>query len=234
MQQEMERAFQCPISKIDVVYNGLNLERISQLNDQSFDPIAWRAKYAQPDEKIIYYVGRITYEKGIFILLNAAPKILEAMQGAVKFVIIGSGDAHATLLKRQAWNLGIDHKVIFTGFMTDLDLSKFQKIADCAVFPSLYEPFGIVALESFAANVPVVVSNTGGMPEVVQDQITGIVVQVNDPNALAGGILQILQQPQKAKQLVEAAHHDLKERFCWQAIAKKTEAVYQKAVGQIS
>jgi glycosyltransferase involved in cell wall biosynthesis len=147
-------------------------------------------------------------------------------------VIIGSGEAHTAILKRQAWNLGIDHQVIFTGFMTDHDLSRFQRIADCAVFPSLYEPFGIVALESFAANVPVVVSNTGGMPEVVKDQITGIVVQVNDPDSLAAGILQILQNPPAAKQMVEAAHYDLKKRFCWQAIAQKTAAVYQQTLAE--
>ncbi len=228
MRDEVERAFKCPDTKVDVIYNGLNLARATCLHRQDFDPITWRAKYAEFDQKIIYYVGRITYEKGIFILLNAAPKILTAMEGKAKFVIIGLGDAHAIMLKRQAWNLGIDHKVTFTGFMSDSDLGKFQMIADCAVFPSLYEPFGIVALESFAANMPIVVSNTGGLPEVVQDQITGVVAKVNDPDSLAEGILQILQNPNYARQLVKAARLDLEKRFCWQAIALQTEAVYQK------
>jgi glycosyltransferase involved in cell wall biosynthesis len=228
MQGEVERAFQCLDTKVDVVYNGLNLARTTQLQHQDFDPIAWRAKYAESDQKIIYYVGRITHEKGIFILLNAAPKILTAMEGKAKFVIIGSGDDHAILLKRQAWDLGIAHKVVFTGFMSDSDLGKFQLIADCAVFPSLYEPFGIVALESFAANMPIVVSNTGGLPEVVQDRVTGIVAKVNDPDSLAAGILQILQNPDYAKQLVKAARIDLEKRFCWQAIALQTEIVYKK------
>jgi glycosyltransferase involved in cell wall biosynthesis len=231
MCDEVDRALQCPSNKVDVVFNGLNLDRATKLHRQDFNPVDWRVQYADSDEPIIYYVGRLTHEKGIFVLLNAVPKILEAIGGKIKFVIIGSGDAHAVILKRQAWNLGIAHKIIFTGFMSDLDLAKFQMIADCAVFPSLYEPFGIVALESFAANVPVVVSNTGGLPEVVQDQITGIVVKVNDSDSLAQAILQILQKPDKTAQMVKAAHLDLKQRFCWEAIAQKTVAVYQKAIG---
>ncbi|MDX1977937.1 MAG: glycosyltransferase family 4 protein [Pseudanabaenaceae cyanobacterium bins.68] len=228
MRGEVERALQCPDTKVDVVYNGLTPNRVCL--DPDFDPKQWRSQYANPDQKIVYYVGRITYEKGIFVLLNAAPQILAATQDQVKFVIIGSGDSYTNLLKQQAWDLGISHQVIFTGFMSDQDLGKFQLIADCAVFPSLYEPFGIVALEGFAANVPVVVSNTGGLPEVVIDQVTGVVVRVNDAAALAQGILQVLEDVDYAQKLVQAANIDLKQRFSWQAIAHQTSQVYAQVL----
>jgi glycosyltransferase involved in cell wall biosynthesis len=234
MQGEVDRALGCPPEKTDIVYNGLSLERVQKSHNNDFDQAALHQKYAELDEAIVYYVGRITYEKGIYLLLNAAPQILAAMSDKVKFVIIGTGEAYSILLQRQAWDLGIHHKVTFTGFMSDRDLSMLQAIASCAVFPSLYEPFGIVALESFAAGVPVVVSDTGGMPEVVQHQVTGIVTHVNDSDDLAMGILEILQYPDRAKKLVENAKTELQDRFSWQKLAIETEAVYRKVLGDVS
>ena len=114
--------------------------------------------------------------------------------------------------------------------MADADFWKFQTIADCAVFPSLYEPFGIVALESFAAKVPLIVSNTGGLPEVVRHGVTGIVTQVNDTNSLAEGIIQILQNREYAQTLVDHAQSELRERFAWDQLALKTEAVFLKVL----
>ncbi|AFY69872.1 glycosyl transferase group 1 [Thalassoporum mexicanum PCC 7367] len=232
MRDEVERALHCDRQKISVIYNGLSQKRIEkaqQARAQTFDRQALRQKYAQPDECIVYYVGRLTYEKGIFMLLNAAPKILAVTQDKVKFVIIGSGEAYSILLKRQAWDLGIYHKVIFTGFMADEDLYKFQTIADCAVFPSLYEPFGIVALESFAAAVPTVVSDTGGLPEVVRDGKTGVITHTNDSESLARGILKVLQDREFRSSLIENAKQELHDRFTWSKLAQQTEAVYKKA-----
>jgi glycosyltransferase involved in cell wall biosynthesis len=233
MQSEVERALNCPPTKVDIVYNGLSLERATRSQHMNFDRAVFRSQFAEPDDQIVYYVGRLTHEKGIFLLLNAAPKVVAETNGKVKFVIIGSGDAYSILLQRQAWDLGIYHKVLFTGFMSDDDLSKFQTIADCAVFPSLYEPFGIVALESFAAKVPVVVSDTGGMPEVVRDGFTGVVTKVNDSDSLAEGILEVLQNPENGKKLIENAQVELRQRFAWPRLARQTEAVYQNVLAQI-
>ena len=231
MRGELQRALDCPTEKIDVVYNGLSVERwqnIANAREQGVGRMELREKYAASDEAIIYYVGRITYEKGLYVLLNALPKVIEAMNDKVRLVIIGTGEAYAILLQRQAWDLGIYHKVLFTGFMADVDLWEFQAIADCAVFPSLYEPFGIVALESFAAKVPLVVSDTGGLPEVVRDGITGSVTRVNDANSLAEGIIRILQNPEYAKSLVENAQSDLRDRFGWDKLAVQTETIFRK------
>ncbi|MEI6329025.1 MAG: glycosyltransferase family 4 protein [Pseudanabaena sp. ELA645] len=231
MRGEVQRALGCATEKVDVVYNGLSVERwqnIANAREQGLGRIALREKYAASDEAIIYYVGRITYEKGLYVLLNALPKVIEAMNDKVRLVIIGTGEAYAILLQRQAWDLGIYHKVLFTGFMADVDLWEFQAIADCAVFPSLYEPFGIVALESFAAKIPLVVSDTGGLPEVVRDGITGSVTRVNDANSLADGIITILRNPEYVKSLVENAQSDLSDRFAWDKLAVQTETIFLK------
>ncbi|OKH25650.1 glycoside hydrolase [Hydrococcus rivularis NIES-593] len=230
MRQELQRALGTPWDKIDVVYNGIRAEK--KQRDPHFDYQAFRRRYAEDSEKIVYYVGRMTYEKGVAVLLNAAPKVIWEMGGYVKFVIIGGGNTDK--LKEQAWNLGISNKCYFTGFMSEEDLDKFQTIADCAVFPSLYEPFGIVALESFAARVPVVVSDTGGFPEVVRHTKTGIVTHTNNPDSLAWGILEVLKNPGYAQWLIDNAYEDLERRFSWPKLARQTEAVYGLVLHQRS
>ena len=226
MRQEVERSLYSPWDKIDVIYNGIRAEK--KQHHLEFHQQDFRRQFADDSEKIVYYVGRMTYEKGVSVLLNSAPKVLSAMGGNVKFVIIGGGNTDH--LKKQAWDLGIWHKCYFTGFMADEYLDKFQTIADCAVFPSLYEPFGIVALESFAAGTPVVVSDTGGLPEVVQHTKTGIVTHVNNPDSLAWGILEVLKNPGYCQWLTDNAYQDLEERFNWSKIATQTEQVYQQVI----
>ena len=189
MRYEVERAFKCPWNKIDVIFNGIRPEKKPLLQEE--EKIALRRSFAHDEEKIVYYVGRMAHEKGVYVLLDAAPQVLRELQGKVKFVIIGGGNTDH--LKQQARNLAIWDQCCFTGFMADQDLDKFQTVADCAVFPSLYEPFGIVALESFAARVPVVVSNTGGLSEIVEHNQTGVVTHPNNPGSLAWGIVKVLR-----------------------------------------
>jgi len=226
MQGEVERTLDSPGDKINVIYNGIRPEKKRPIPPS--EVWEFRRNFARDEEKIVYYLGRMSYEKGVEVLLRAAPKVLREKGGNVKFLIIGGGNTDH--LQGLAWDLGIWHQCCFTGFMAEADLDKFQTIADCAVFPSLYEPFGIVALESFAARVPVVVSNAGGLPEVVRDRHTGIVTWTNNPDSLASGILEILQNPDRAQKLVENAYQDLNRRFSWSQLARQTEAVYQQVL----
>jgi glycosyltransferase involved in cell wall biosynthesis len=230
MRREVERVLESPWDKIDVIYNGIRPEKKPRLQD--FDAWNFRRRYAEDREKIVYYVGRMSYEKGVSVLLNAAPKVIWEMGGNAKFVIIGGGNTNQ--LQQQAWNLGIWDKCYFTGFMSDDELNKFQTVANCAVFPSLYEPFGIVALESFAARVPVVVSDTGGLPEVVQHTKTGVVSSTNNSESLAWGILEVLKHPAYAQWLIDNAYQDLERRFCWPKLAQQTQAVYDRVVEERS
>lgn len=230
MRQEVGQILGCPWERISIIYNGIRPEKKCRPKD--FDFWEFRRRFAADHEQIVYYVGRMTYEKGIFVLLNAAPKVIGELGGNVKFIFIGGGNTDQ--LKQQAWDLGIWEKCFFTGFMSDEDLDKFQTIADCAVFPSLYEPFGIVALESFAARVPVVVSDAGGLAEVVRHTKTGIVTWKWDCNSLAWGILEVLRNPGYAKWLTDNAYDELSKRFNWANIATQTQTVYAKALDKSS
>ncbi len=224
MKREVHWALHCPIDKIDVIYNGICQERKQPRRE--FEFWRFRRRFAADQEKIVYYVGRLTYEKGIDILLCAAPRVIWEMGGRAKIVVIGGGNADG--LKRLAWDLGIWHKCYFTGFMAEEELNQFRRVADCAVFPSRYEPFGIVALENFSARVPVVVSDAGGLPEVVHHTKTGVVTQTGNPDSLAWGILEVLRNPGYAQWLVDNAYEDLDRRFQWADIAQQTEQVYDR------
>ncbi len=226
MCQELERAFACPGEKMRVIYNGIR-PRPYPLD---FDRQAWRSQYALEGEKLIYYVGRMTYEKGVKVLLQAAPQVIEHLEGHLRIVLIGTGWVDD--LEQEARSLGISKYCQFSGFMADDQLHRFRQVADCAVFPSLYEPFGIVVLENFAARVPVVVSNAGGLPEVVRHMETGIVTWSNNPDSLAWGILQVLCNPELGRRLTEQAAADLPARFGWPRLAKATEEVYGQVLGE--
>jgi glycosyltransferase involved in cell wall biosynthesis len=230
MRLEIERIFQCPWNKIDVVYNGIYAQKKQRHPD--FDYWQFRRRFAADCEKIVYYVGRMTHEKGVQVLLNAAPRVLRELNGTVKFVMIGGGNTDS--LKRQASSLGIWDKCYFTGFMSDSDLDKFQTIADCAVFPSLYEPFGIVALESFAARVPVVVSDAGGLPEVVRHSKTGIVTQAGNADSVRLGHPRSFEKlhlrPLASRKRLRRPRSPLR----WDKLAQQTEAVFGRVLHERS
>lgn len=144
MRQELHNTLHTPFDKLDVIYNGIRSE--TKNVPSTLDVLEFRRRFAQDHEQIVYYVGRMTPEKGIARLVDAAPQVLSQAQYPVKFVIVGGGNT--VPLQHQVQQMGLGPHFEFTGFLPDDELNVFQTIADCAVFPSLYEPFGIVALES--------------------------------------------------------------------------------------
>lgn len=224
MKGEAIRLFECPTDKIDVVYNGVNAARFEfEWSEQ--ERLAHRAKLALPEEKIVMYVGRFVREKGIQVLLNAASTVL-AQEPNTKFLIVGGGNRER-FENFLDW-AGLRDKVLFTGFMANRSLYQLYRVADVAVFPSLYEPFGIVALEAMAAGAPVVASDAGGLREVVLHDQTGTLSYSGNPESLAWGILHVLRDPERAKRLGVNAKVRLRTDFDWSLIADQTIAVYDR------
>ncbi len=226
MAQEVRDYFHAPADKIDIIPNGVSsacFHRWHGINLNTF-----RAMYALPDEKIVFYVGRVQYEKGIETLVRSVPAVL-AQYPAAKFVIAGTG-SDLERLRQLSWEMGIGQKVLFTGRIPDDDRDRLLLAADCAVFPSLYEPFGIVALEAMAAGCPVVVSAIGGLQEVVQHAETGLTTYPGDPQSVAWGILQTLQHPEWTSQRVDRARSRVMELFNWPRIAEQTRQVYRRII----
>jgi len=179
----------------------------------------------------VLFVGRLVYEKGAHVLINGIPKVLEKVNA--KFIIVGSG-----YMKEQLSNIvrsmGLEHKVMFTGFVEDETLLKLQKCADVSVVPSLFEPFGIVALEAMAAKSPVVVSDTGGLSEIVDHDLTGVKVYPNSPESLAWGITKLLLDENYRNRIIENAYKKVQEKYDWDKIALHTKRIYEGVLGEYS
>lgn len=222
MAKQIMETFHTPADKIDVVRNGTCI-RTNPFRHAT-DRAAFRLKYAAEEERIIFYVGRIVYEKGLHVLLDAIPRLRE--HTGVRAVIAGTGPYLETL-KAQAEAMNIGQHVTFAGFISDEERDKLYHVADVATFPSLYEPFGIVALEAYAAGCPVVVSQTGGLMEVVRPQETGITVVPGNAESLAWGILTTFQNPDETFARVSNALREVREQYDWQCIAHETNAVYE-------
>lgn len=224
MKDEVNRYFNCPPDKVDVIYNGVDASKF-RFDWTDEERTAWRGKLANADEKIVMYVGRFVREKGIHVLLNAASVVL-ANEPKTKFVIVGGGNREQ-LEKFVNW-YGLKDKVLFTGFMANRSLHQLYRCADVAVFPSLYEPFGIVALEGMAAGAAVVASDAGGLKEVVLHDETGTSSWAGNPESLAWGILRVLRDPELAAEMKTKADERLDTDFDWGLIADQTIAVYDQ------
>jgi glycosyltransferase involved in cell wall biosynthesis len=222
-------AFGLPGDKLVMIPNGVNVEVYAKAERD--DLSQFRSKFALPEEKIVLFVGRLVYEKGIHLLVNAVPRILEKVNA--KFVIVGNGymrEQMSSLVK----NIGLSHKVLFTGFVDDETLRKLQKCADVSVVPSLFEPFGIVALEAMAARSPVVVSDTGGLSEIVDHDVTGVKVYADNPDSLVWGITKVLLDEAYANRIRINAYQKVQEKYDWDKIAQQTKAIYEAVLNDYS
>ncbi|UCE57722.1 MAG: glycosyltransferase family 4 protein, partial [Candidatus Bathyarchaeota archaeon] len=161
--------------------------------------------------------------------IGAIPIIAQRYPEA-KFIIVGEGWSR-DYLESAARSSGHGWKIRFTGFISDADVIALMTSADVLVVPSVYEPFGIVALEGMAAGVPVVASQVGGLAEVIEHDRTGIFVYPRKPESIAWGVDRVLSDPDNAKRLSKNAREKLHKTYSWEAIAMKTAGVYERAVG---
>jgi glycosyltransferase involved in cell wall biosynthesis len=228
MRYELGAYFQTPSDKVDVIPNGVNTLAFDAL--EGVDLSEFRANWAMPEEKIVFHVGRIVYEKGIETLIRSVPAVLANVPEA-RFIIAGRGP-ELEAMRGLIASMHLEHKMVMPGFVSTEDRNRLFKVADCAVFPSLYEPFGIVALEGMAARVPVVVSEVGGLKEVVTHGETGITVYPGDPSSCAWGITHTLQHPEWAAMRVQNAFRQVRTVFNWDVIARQTDAVYRQVVDE--
>jgi glycosyltransferase involved in cell wall biosynthesis len=224
MRKEVENVFQLPKDKIRVIHNGVDLDRLNGY-ERDWD---YRRRFALDNEKIVFFVGRLVNEKGVHILMDAIPKILSHYHDC-KFVIAGKGP-QLDFLKGKAMEMNISHKVYFTGYISDEELCRLYRCVDMAVFPSLYEPFGIVALESIVANIPIVVSDTGGLGEIVIHGVDGMKAYPGNSNSISDCIMEILFNPQKAEEMKRKALEKVNNQYNWNIISQKTMEVYNEII----
>ncbi|HKJ36410.1 MAG TPA: glycosyltransferase family 4 protein [Solirubrobacterales bacterium] len=228
MREQISDIFDVPERRVSVIPNGIDP---GDLPAPDVDEMArLRAEFAAPDEKLVLLIGRLVYEKGFQFALEAMPSLIERVPGT-RFLVAGSG-THEQELRRQADELGLMDHGSFLGWIGDDVLHSLYRIADVCVVPSLYEPFGLVALEAMASDCPCIVADTGGLREVVPDggQV-GLRFRSRDPEALADVASRVLSEPSlRADMISEAREHVL--GFDWLDVAGQTSAVYETLLGE--
>jgi glycogen(starch) synthase len=206
--------------RIEVIPNGIDPDELRPVGDLQ----ALRGEFARPEEKLVLLVGRLVYEKGFQLALDALPDVIERVEN-VRFLVAGSG-THEVELKAQAERLGLTEHGVFLGWIGDDALHSLYRIADLCVVPSIYEPFGLVALEAMASGCPCIVADTGGLREVVPPgERVGLRFNGGDAEHLGVMIERLLVDDELRDRLVaEASEHVLS--FDWDDIARRTRAIY--------
>lgn len=182
-----------------------------------------------PGVPVVGVVARLTPVKGVDHFIEAAALVAPKFPAA-RFVVVGGAQnadpAYGRRLKRRASDLGLDGRIVFTGFRTDVQA--LLRGMTISVMPSLSEGLSNVILESMAAGLPVVATRTGGNPELVADGITGFLVPPADAGALAASIERLLARPRMASQFGEQARRRAVERFSLEAMVESTGSLYRE------
>jgi glycogen(starch) synthase len=227
MKWEVGRLLDLPAERTDVVHNGVDVLR---WHARPRAVAAARHRFAGTDAPLVSYAGRLVYEKGVQHLIAALPQ-LRQRHPELRIVIAGDGPYRGEL-EGAAAALGLDGAVTFAGFLGGHDLTALMGASDCYVVPSIYEPFGMVALEAAAVGTPVAVADTGGLAEIVEHGVTGVKFGAQDPTALADAVSALLGDREHARTMARRARRRVREDFNWPAIGARTAAVYDAARAQ--
>ena len=203
-------------NKVDVVYNGVDL-----------DPSGVGAEPIKRSDKIVLYFGRITMQKGPEYFISAAKRVLDVMDG-VKFVVAGNGDQAQRMIEMAA-SMGIGNKVLFTGFLRGKDIPKVFAMADLYVMPSVSEPFGIAPLEALGHRVPVLISRTSGVSEILTNALKCNFWDIDD---MANKIVAVLRHPPLQRTLRDSGFFEVRG-ITWNGAAAKVDAVYERAIAAV-
>ncbi|WP_035107686.1 1,4-alpha-glucan branching protein domain-containing protein [Desulfovirgula thermocuniculi] len=214
MAAEVSRLFGPPAGAIEVIPNAVQPIEISH--------------HAGEDSCTVLYVGRLVPEKGVQVLLRAFARLVKAYPAST-LVVAGTGP-YEDELKELAGRLGVADRVTFTGFVSEEARNRLLARSAVAVFPSLYEPFGIVALEAMSAGVPVVVSRAGGLAEIVEHGVTGLTFAPGDDEDLYRCLEQLFSQPHLRSELKRRAREKVAREYTWEAVARKTLAAYREVL----
>lgn len=218
MQDEICTLFGVHRDMVRIIPNGVDPDQFTGLSEEPRVAIG-------PQEKAIVFLGRLVPEKGVWQLISAMPQVLERIPNAKLY--IGGRGPQKPILEEKVAELGLEEQVVFAGFLKEKDRNYVYNRADVAVFPSLYEPFGIVALEAMATRTPVVVSDVGGLAEIIAHRETGVKVPAGKIPDLAEAIIEVLEDPRMAGQIAENAWAEVNRVYSWEAIAKSTRMIYE-------
>jgi glycosyltransferase involved in cell wall biosynthesis len=211
--------------KIQVIPYGIDVKKFSE-NTRGKE---FKAKHNCKGSKVILSVGRLNYQKGFHYLIQAMPTVIEQIPN-VKLVIVGEGEL-LPYLKQLAESLGIRDSVVFTGAISQAEISDAYSACEIFVLPSLFESFGISLIEAQAAGKPVIGTRTGGLPEAIREGATGFLVEPCNSSQLAREIIHILSDEKLAFELGTRGQEFVWKHFSLEATIKRMTFSYQKIAG---
>lgn len=200
------------MNKVHIIWNGINLKN-------------YRAVERLPDKKIVVSVGRFVYKKGFDVLIEAFATVVKHFPDA-KLVMAGDGVEKQKCIELSE-NLGINKNVIFLGQVSNSSISQVFSKGRLFVCPSRNEPFGIVVLEAMAMGLPVIVTKSGGVREIVEDNKYGYMVPVEDKNAMARGIMEFLENIDKCNDFRERGLKRVRE-FSIENVIEQYDSLIRK------
>lgn len=223
---EMEKLIKTgfPFKKLTFIHNCYNLP-FPENSEKDRGLLA--EFHIQNNDFVVGGVGRLVPQKGFEYLLRAAKIVIEKIPNT-KFILVGGGELE-NKLKNLSRALRIDKNVILTG--PRRDMNRIYSIMDIFTLPSLWEPFGNVSLEAMAFGKPVIATDVGGIPEVVEDGVTGILIPPKDSGKLAEVIIYLLKNPEIAKKMGEAGRKRVQKYFTPERVGDEVEKVYEHLVG---
>lgn len=222
MAEAIVDAYGFPEDRIRVVPHGIDPARYGQDPDAR---VRLRRSLGLEDEILVLFVGRLDEPKGILDLLEAFGRAVRG-DATLRLAIAGRGPLASEVARRKDAE-GLARQIHLLGFRSDV--AAWYVAADVFVLPSRREAFGMVLLEAMASRVAVIGTRAGGIPEIVEDGRTGLLVPAQDPEALAGAILALARDPQKREALARAGSAAVRERFGIERMARATCAVYEEA-----
>ncbi|HEU0316853.1 MAG TPA: glycosyltransferase family 4 protein, partial [Solirubrobacteraceae bacterium] len=202
-------------SEVEVIANGVEPARVGP------------GRRSRGGERLVLLAGRLVYEKGFQLAIDALPGLRRRV-GPVRLVIAGAG-MHEPELRAQVAALGLAGQVDFLGWVGPALVEELYAAADVCVVPSIYEPFGLVALEAMAHGCPCVAADTGGLREVVPHGVAGLRFRAGDPASLEAMVALVLGDRVLRERLAAGAAAHV-ARFDWAVVAARTAGVYDALV----
>jgi glycosyltransferase involved in cell wall biosynthesis len=213
--------------KIRVIHNGVDVNKFKPATDK----LKARVELGfDPENKLILSVGRLYARKGLFTLIESMALVTRKLEN-VRFVIAGKGLSNEMKkLVRYATKLGVKDNLVFTGYFPDKKLPELYRAADIFAFSTFYENLPFAVLEALSTGLPVVTTNVGGIPEMIDDGKNGFLVEPTNSRELADRIMYYLEHPTMASEMGLLARETIEKHFDWRLIVKKVVKVYDEAL----
>jgi glycogen(starch) synthase len=221
--QDIISVYGIPESRIEVIYHGARPENYVFPEENK---LRFRSSLGIESQPMILFVGRLVPRKGVDILLRALPQVIREMD--VRLVLAGSGNQRD--YQQLAQSLGISDKVIFLGHVPDDTLSLLHSSCDLFVLPSRLEGLGIVIIEAMAAGKPIIATNAGGIPELIESGKNGILIEIGEEKELASAIIQMLGDKSLSRAIGENNREKVRERYSWEVAARQAERLYSDLI----